>query len=301
MMESDMHLVVKCSVGKGFSKTLINEYLVVIKEFRDEQIEKVKTFLSHIPYPQDCTIRFLCLCGHGLSEEDADDLRSHPADDDTKKSTEWPWDLYDCENANGMNQKASKMTMKARKGDIVVFSSGLLTPEWVVAKLGDCEKNLRSRKEMVQNTIVIVIDACYSGMWKTRMQQCLTTKPLEFTRVILQTSCVEAEVSYGYCFIPVFCALQDAETRTKILEAYDNNPNSLQGKVDELFDREPQTPTVYDSSGAVNRVGLPVCESFHFVSNADFLTFCLKYLTISSLENSRGIPDDDLDSFFNSF
>lgn len=302
MMESDMHLVAKCSVGKGFIEQAINKYLVVIEEFRDEHITNVQAFLSCISPAQDGTIRFLCLCGHGLSEKAADNLRSHPADDGTKKSTVWDWYLYDCKDPEGMNQEASEITMKARKGDVAVFSSGLLTPEWVVAKLGDCEDNLRSRKEMVQNTIVIVIDACYSGMWRTRMQQCLTTKPLDFTRVILQTSCGEDEVSYGCYFMPVFCALQDDNTRTKILEAY-KTPNSLQGKVDELFDHESQaqTPTVYDSSGAVNRDGLPVCESFHFVNNADFLTFCLKYLTVSSLENARGIPDDDLDSFFNSF
>ena len=197
------------------------------------------------------------------------------------------------------------MTSKAQKGDIVVFSIGFLTPEWVTEILKNYEKDLTSQKEVVQNTIVIVIDACYSGTWKTRMQQCLNAKPLDFTRIILQTSCGEDEVSYGYYFMPVFCALQDPKTRTEVMEAYKNNPDSLQGKTDELSDCTPQTPTIYDSSGASNGNELPVChcESLWFINNSNFLTFCHKYLAIASLEEAiaREIPDDELDSFFKSF
>ena len=297
MMMGDMKLVANCFDRVGFSDVNKDLNLRVIDEFLDEHIDDVKAFLCCIPDPQNNTIRFLCLCGHGLSEEDAAKLCHNPANG-ANRSPVWPWELCSCRKT--MEQEASVMTRNAKQGDIVVFSSGLLTPKWVIDRLRDCEDNLRSRNKMVRNTIVIVIDACYSGMWKTRMQKCLTTKALKFTRVILQTSCSEDEVSYGCCFIPVFCALQDAETRTKILEAYDNNPNS-QGKIDELFDRKLQTPTVYDSEGEVNRDGLPVCEPFHFFSDANFLTFCLKYLTISNLENARGIPNEKLPSFFNSF
>ena len=232
MMEGDMKLVAKCSDEMDFSAHIVNApegvNLRVIDAFLNEHIKSVKVFLHRIPDPQNNTIRFLCLCGHGLSKEAADDLHSRPVDDGTKKSAVWPWELCSCRET--MEQEASFMTLNAEKGDIVVFSSGFLTPEWVIAKLKDCEKDLRSRilkgiklsnceeelRSKVQNTIVIVIDACYSGMWKTRMQKNLTAKSLEFTRVILQTSCSEDEVSYGCCFIPVFCALQDDNTHTKV-------------------------------------------------------------------------------------
>lgn len=97
----------------------------------------------------------------------------------------------------------------------------------------------------------------------------------------------------------VFCAFQERATRADILKAYDN-PNSLQDKIEELCDFM-QTPTVYDSHGAANGDELPVCESFHFFNDANFLTFCLKYLAISSLKEARGIPDHELPSFFDSF
>ena len=66
-------------------------------------------------------------------------------------------------------------------------------------------------------------------------------KLLEFTRVILQCEMwYSMVVASCQCFV-----LQDAKTHTatKVMDAYNNIPNSLQGKTDELFDHKPQTPT----------------------------------------------------------
>ena len=230
---------------------------------------------------------FFCLCGHGLSEEAATNLRDNPADDTTKKSREWTWDFRDCENLNGMNQKASDMILQAHKGDIIVFDSGLLTPQWVVKKLRGCEENLRSQKKPVQNTIVIVIDACYSGNWKTRMQRCLTDEPLQFTRVILQTSCGEDEVSYGGCFMPVFCALQDDKKCNTLLLLYENK--EFVDRIGLLYD---QTPTFYDSK---YRLNCP--KEFYFPDNPSFFEFCRKCLTIQNWTATRGIPSKKYSDF----
>ena len=198
-----------------------------------------------------------------------------------------------------MDQSPKVMTRNAQKGDIVVFSCGLLTPEWVVKKLKGCEDNLKSRNKVVENTIVIVIDSCYSGVWNTRMRQSLSAepaKPLQCTRVILQTSCGENEVSYGQCFTPVFCALQDGDKRKELLQAYENHNQPLDG-ADESFEWSPQIPTIYDSRNEAIGIEVP-----YFFQDANFFTFCLKTLTISwFFANPRGIPDDQLKSFFESF
>ena len=306
MMKGDMDLIAKCSYEMGFNAHDVNEVLnfKVIEELDNERIQDVQLFLSHIPDPQDGTIRFLCICGHGLSEAAAVDLHDHPPDDDTKKSTVWPWDFRNCENQYGMNQKASEMATSARKGDIVVFSSGLLTPEWVVKKLRECEKDLRlwilkgmklgdceeELRSKVQNTIVIVIDACYSGVWKTRMQQCLTTETLEFTRVILQTSCGENEVSYGHYFMPVFCALQDGSQRTELLESMKENAVNEIGL---LYD---QNPTFYDSNDSLNRP-----KQFFFIDDQNVFEHCRKFLSVQDWIALRGIPSEDFSDFFKSF
>ena len=182
------------------------------------------------------------------------------------------------------------MTLQAHKGDIIVFDSGLLTPQWVVKKLRGCEENLRSQKKPVQNTIVIVIDACYSGNWKTRMQRCLTDEPLQFTRVILQTSCGEDEVSYGGCFMPVFCDLQDTEKRKNLLGLYENE--EIIDGIELLYD---QTPTFYDSKATLTRP-----KEFYFPDNP-FFEFCRKCLTIQHWTATRGIPNEELSDFFESF
>ena len=136
MMKDDLDLVDKFSDEMRFSKQGINHGLKVIEEFLNEHITDVKSFLSYIPAQQEDTVRLLCLCGHGLSQETAVELHHHPADDRTKRSEEWPWELCSCKDT--MEQEVSVMTSNAKGGDIVVFSSGLLTPGWVIGRLRDC-------------------------------------------------------------------------------------------------------------------------------------------------------------------
>lgn len=297
MMEDDMDDVAKRSKNMDFIEhginrpleangVLILEPLRVIEEFLDEHITDVRGFLKCIPVqpPQNGIVRFLYLCGHGLSDEVARELRDNPADDGTKKSQAWPWELCRCEET--MNRLPSAVTRDAQKGDIVVFSSGLLTPEWVVEKLREYEEN----QNRVENTIVIVIDACYSGTWIRRIRECLTDRQLQCTRVIVQTSCGEDEVSYGGCFTPVFCALQDTEKCAELLTHY--KENSV-GEM-ELFYK--QSPAVYDN-------GRNDPNLFYFIRDNDveFFEFCRKYLAKEHWESSRGIPSILFKEFFNSF
>ena len=288
MMKDDMDNVAKFSKGMSFTEHGVNKDLkvMVITEFLDEHITHVKEFLS-----LNDTDRFLYLCGHGLSKDVARELRDNPADNKTKKSIVWPWKLCSCEDR--MNRLPSKITGNARKGDIVVFSSGLLTPEWVVEKLRECERQQGS----VQNTIVIVIDACYSGKWKTRIESCLTNNgPLQHTRVILQTSCGKDEVSYGSCFTPVFCVLQDRGTRTELQRLYEKDKGAMEGI--ELFN--DQTPTFYDST-ATNTSCSRLPNSFYLIHDVKFFKFCRKYLARQHWEASRGIDSKEYKDFFTSF
>ena len=55
-----------------------------------------------------------------------------------------------------------------------MFSSGLLTPEWVISVLQEAELQHHSN-----NTNVIVVDACYSGTWVGRMKVELEKAPLQ--------------------------------------------------------------------------------------------------------------------------
>ena len=296
MMEDDMNEVAERSEKMGLLQHGINtpvevndeflEPVRVIDEFLDEHIHDIQAFLKCISNPQNGTTRFLYLCGHGLSEEVATELRGNLADDVTKKSRVWPWELCSCEET--MNRLPSDITGKAQKGDIVVFSSGLLTPEWVMEKLQEYEKD----PNKVENTIIIVIDACYSGTWITRIQECLTKQPLEYTRVIVQTSCGEDEVSYGHCFTPVFCALQDTGKRTELEGLYEKDKDAME----EIGLFHEQTPIIYDSQ---KNPKFP--NSFYFIDDVEFFNFCRKYFTIQNRDTSRSIPPEEYSDFFASF
>ena len=285
MMKDDMNDVAERSNIMGFNESAINKFLKVIEEFTDEHINDVRAFLTCIPIPN--AIRFLYLCGHGLSDKLAGKLRRNPADDKTRKSPVWPWELCSCEKT--MNQAPSVITGNALKGDIMVFSSGLLTPEWVVEKLREYEEN------RVQNTIIIVIDACYSGTWVTRIRECLTGQPLQYTRVIVQASCGEDEVSYGGYFTPVFCALQDTKKRAELQRLYEEDKDAMEG-IELLCE---QTPTFYDSER-----GQKFPNSFYFIDDVEFFNFCIKYFTNENWDTERSprsIPTDEYPEFFASF
>ena len=214
-------------------KLVLPDKMAVIEEAGDERVPNLKCFLR-TPDSTGAKVDVLYLMGHGLSEESARMLRESPACDECKKSKTWKWPLYDCEDPNGIGKNPSEVTGNAKKGDIVVFCSGLLTPEWIV-------EQLRAREE--DTTVVIVVDSCYSGTWTDRMECVLDSNPLERTRVIVQTACASDEVSYGKSFTPRFVALQEGT----VLE-------DLHGQTPTFFDSRPDG---YDSqNGLVNTCGL---------------------------------------------
>ena len=175
MMHDDMRLFAKCSDKMGFSVHGLNKdaKLRVIKEFQDKHITDFKAFLNQ-SHKKIATVQFLCLCGHGLTEETAVELHNNPADYGTKRSPVWAWELCSCEKVDGMNKLPSVMIQDTRKGETVVFSSGLLTPEWVVEKLRGYEDNLRSWNNTVNNTRTLSLSLMHAIFWEVENKNAMT-------------------------------------------------------------------------------------------------------------------------------
>lgn len=233
-------------------------------------------------------MKLLYLSGHGLSPRVAFSLANCPADNETKKSAVWPWDLRRCQET--MGRTPLEITSGARAGDIVVFSSGLLTPEWVIDRIRDSESFARN------NTVIIVIDACFSGNWRSRIIAELQNPSkckLQYARVLVQTSCGNMEVSYGDLFTPLFCWLQsNGET---VIPAMQNS---------HLF--KQQSPTFYDSASA-QPSDQPVVrhncgdKNFYFFNCPK--TFHNAVTLMCERRNTklkRGIPDNEITNFFES-
>ena len=160
IMFHDVNVVVQCIndilVPRQFLIHAINDYLRVINEVGDEHITTIRGLLKHVDVGQ--RVRFLYLGGHGIPGSVASALAESPANDETNKSKVWHrWDLRWC--LETMGKKPSEITKGAQKGDIVVFSSGFLTPEWVVDRIEESEAH------KICNTVIIVVDACFSGCW----------------------------------------------------------------------------------------------------------------------------------------
>ncbi len=182
-------------------------------------------------------VRILCIIGHGLSQQQAEKLNENPpefdntdcTDSSKMKSCHWKWSLIFCNDNDGLGKgyTARSVCVDAKKGDVVVFSSGFLTPEWIVEQLRKRERGKIPLK------LVLLVDSCYSGEWTKRIADLLEHRKLNYTRLVVQMSCADDESSYGQCFIPYWCAMQN-----------------VQG--DQQFSDETlnckQTPTLYDSN-----------------------------------------------------
>ena len=175
-------------------------HCLVVSEFRTEYISSLGAFLLHYNHMFHRGIRFLYLIGHAISNNAADILHQHAADNETCKCEVWPWDMINSKDSAGINKNPSDVTNNAQRGDLVVFSCGLLTPEWVIDKL-------HKARTTYNNTIVIVVDSCYSGTWVERMKTKLRNTPLQHTRILLQTSCGPNEGACGQLFTPLFVNL----------------------------------------------------------------------------------------------
>ena len=216
----------------------------VIGEIRDEQISTLRSFLLFYDRNFHRGIRLLYLIGHAISNRGAAFLRQNPAVDNNCDI--WPWPLYDCSYRHGINRSPTQVTNEARQGDLVVFSSGLLTPEWVINVLREAESQSKNR---INNTIVIVVDACYSGIWVERMRTALEANPLQYTRILLQTSCGRDEVAYGQLFTPQFVDLN-------LVQGFEINRAA-----------QTQSPLFFDSRYPNEQhPSLPQIENFRFIN-----------------------------------
>ena len=236
-------------------------YTNFTKESHNTQLRNLSGFLQGGCNADE--VRILCIIGHGLSQQQAEELNKYPPEFDNKKcddctkmkSCRWKWPLIFCNDKDGLGKgyTAKKVCKDAKKGDVVVFSSGFLTPEWIVEQLRKRELNEVNGK--IHLTLVLLVDSCYSGMWTERIEaDLLKYGKLNYTRLVVQTSCAADEGSYGQCFIPYWCAMQN-----------------VQG--DQQFSDETlnckQTPTLYDSDhNGGNGVGvlkfIPHGQSLHY-------------------------------------
>lgn len=259
----------------------------VISEAGDEHIMTISSFL----HQQQYQVKVLYLISHGLSNGMADQLHANPADDKLKKSKCWRWALNDCEAS--FRKTPGRVTSEAKMGDLVVFSSGFLTPEWVVEQLREHDQCGTG------STIVLVIDSCYSGTWRERISSlvgCLTC-----TRVLLQTAAAHDEEAYGYFFTPLFLELQKA-TEEEIEEVKRIPRNDIS--------EVPQMPTFYDSkndskkdSSADDFVQVEIQDlKFRFFNHPVFFCkFAYHFASKAFGAVARGIPEADLQRFFQSF
>lgn len=252
--------------------------LKVINEVDDEHIGDLGGFLSTVQY----TVKFLYLCGHGLSPSIASSLANSPADNETKRSAVWRWELRNCQKT--MGKKPLEITTNAKAGDIVVFSSGLLTPEWVIHKIRDSESQRR------HNTVIIVIDACFSGCWRNRIITELQKSRLRYARILIQTSCGDTEPSYGDLFTPLFCWLQ-------------HNGNVVMSENWHLF--RQQSPTFFDSQGEQNNQPVVKHEfggkDFYFFNDPRVFHNAVAFeCSRRNVALERGIPQNEIYNFFNS-
>lgn len=279
-MKQDWNLVYKWANSVNRISHPISQ---VISEAGNEHIMTISSFLRS----QQCQVKVLYLIGHGLTNERAVQLHANPADDISMKSKCLDWALYDCKTAFG--KTPGRVTREAKMGDLVVFYSGFLTPEWVV-------KQLRERDQCgTGNTIVLVIDSCYSGTWGKRISSlvgCLTC-----TRVLLQTAAAHDGKAYGYFFTPLFHALQKA-TEGEIGEVKRTPCNYIS--------EVPQMPTFYDSeedSSADDFVQVEIQDlKFRFFNRPDFFCKFAYHLAPKAFGDvARGIPEADLQHFFQSF
>ena len=298
MMKSDFNTFKACE-----TICRLNSYHNLCQVFVAEPDMQVGNIRSYLRGAEQGEVKFLCLMGHGLSEETAKQL--HPQDDDPPlyqalptddhdikrfKSPRWPWPLTFCNGREGLGYTAHKVMTDAKNGDVVVFTSGLLSIEWVLKQLQDRERNAVIGNYDV--TLVLLVDSCHSGAWADHIQQKLCDLHLKHTRLIVQTACSADEVSYGEYFIPLWCALQtatkeDLENTRKIV------PYEVMQNPRFVDSQQPPNPTGYKS------VLLNGC-TFRFFDEPKFFHQFVSYRYQTFTANPRGIPDSHLPQFFES-
>lgn len=213
-----------------------------INDDRYTHIQDISSFLQREPNEKE--VRILCIIGHGISEEQAKLLKENPpafdndqcTDSSKMESCRWKWPLINCNDRDGLGKgyTARSVCENAKKGDVVVFASGFLTPEWIVEQLR--KRELKKVNGKIPFTLVLLVDSCYSGEWTKRIADLLEHGKLNYTRLVVQTSCAADEGSYGQCFIPYWCAMQNENERDEEKWEYSDETQNCK-----------QTPTLYDS------------------------------------------------------
>ncbi len=182
-------------------KVSLQCYTCFVDDSCNTQLRSLSSFLQSPPNKSE--VRILCIIGHGLSTEQAKTLNNNPPEFDNEECKDkekmethsWMWALTFCDNEEGLGEgyTARSVCENAEKGDIVVFESGFLTPEWIVEQLRKRELNLTNGK--IPFTLVLLVDSCYSGVWTERIKKVLSIRGFQNTRLVVQTSCAADEES----------------------------------------------------------------------------------------------------------
>lgn len=177
--------------------------LSIITEHGNERMGIMSSFLKN----NRSSVQILFVTGHGISHECATTLQGGVLDKTRWKCDNgvWKWPLHDVTEGLGMPHTPETVMRGAKKGDVGIFSCGLLTPEWVLGKIEERDVDQR------QSTIIIILDSCYSGAWVDRMRKELQPNHIKHTRVILQSSCGPGESVAGVTFTPLWHQLQVAD------------------------------------------------------------------------------------------
>ena len=249
----------------------------------DIPVEHIEKFLSRLL--PNSSLQVLYICGHGIGGDRANQLRENFVDG--SKNECWQW--------HPLHTDADTTLRSASKGDVVAYHTGLISPLWVLEKLGIRENNCKNNNSY--NTIIIILDSCHSGCWIDRIKDDL--KKFEKTRVIIQTACGADEESYGEYFLPLWCDLQgkrnDIETikQEKVLDLSIQTPS--------FFDSDEDTASSSTNLGGVFQVKINGYD-FFFIDGKDFFLKFASYTHFNNFSNARrGIPKDEWNDFFKSF
>ena len=184
----------------------------VVEEKGEEHVSTLRNFLE-TPHAE---VQVVFISGHGLS----------------KRPREWndTWNFSGCRaNTSGLPNKVKE---RASRGDIHVFSCGLLSPYW----LNEC---LQTREEKrVNSTVVLILDSCYSGSWIKVLDEQLKENRLNHTKLIIQASCKSDQVAKGDFFVPLWIKLQ-TKTYAELQDI----------KQCDVTTKEPQVPDYFESRG----------------------------------------------------
>ena len=82
----------------------------------------------------------------------------------------------------------------ATAGSVNVFDSGLITPHLVLQAL--YQRDAATLQAEQRSTVVLLVDACYSGAWCEHFNAQLQATPLRALQLVLQTACAAEECSY---------------------------------------------------------------------------------------------------------